>query len=201
MMPIAQARQTLAVGLLAVLLCLGLCGAALAVDLSPVVKVSQSGEAFVLELHQDIPVTQKTAWEVLTDFDHMAAFASNLVQSRISGRQGNTMVVYQEGVAKFGFLSFKFVTERELHLEPMQRILSRTVRGSVKRGSSDMRLSSGQGGRTTHLHYRAEFVPDSMLARFFGESFVQRETTEQFRLLAEEMVRRESRVAGTEHAH
>ena len=35
------------------------------------VAVSEAGETFVVEAMIRVPVTQRTAWEVLVDFDHM----------------------------------------------------------------------------------------------------------------------------------
>lgn len=177
-------------------LLLGLSAApSVANDALPVVTVKQVGDGFVADMELDVPVAQHTAWEVLVDFDHMVDFASNLVSSRIAGREGNTLLVRQEGVARFGVLSFKFMTERELRLEPMSRILSKTLKGSVKHGSSEMRLMSSPGGKGVRLQYHSEFVPDSFFARFFGLSFIQHEIEEQFRLMALEMKRREAGAA------
>lgn len=48
-----------------------------------------------------------------------------------------------------------------------------------------------KAGNGVQIHYHAEFVPDSAMARYFGKSFVSHEFAEQFRLMLNEMKRRE----------
>lgn len=155
------------------------------------VNVSQSGEVFTVEATIDAPVTQKTAWEVLTDFDHMSAFSTNLTLSKVVSRQQNTLVVQQEGVAKVGPFSFSYQSEREIRLEPMKHISSRNLSGTAKRMESEMQLSQAGPGRGVQIRYRAEIVPDSALARMFGASHLQQQVEEQFQSMVAEMRRRE----------
>ena len=51
-----------------------------------VVRLQKSGDAFVVEVSIDIPVPVRTAWDVLTDFDNMAAIVSNLSLSKVIRR-------------------------------------------------------------------------------------------------------------------
>lgn len=161
---------------------------ALAQEPEIAVTVTQSGGAFVVDAAFDIDVAQRTAWEVLTDFDHMSAILGNLTSSKIVRRDGQTLLVRQEGVARYGILSFSFESEREIRLEPIRRILAKQLSGTTKRMESDARLSRTERG--THVDYHAEIAPDSVLARMFGASFVKHEVTEQFRAMSAEMKRR-----------
>ncbi len=156
------------------------------------VTVTRSGEAFVVDAVVDIDVAQRTAWDVLTDFDHMSAILSNLASSKIVRRDGQTLTVRQEGAVKYGLFSFSFESEREVRLEPMKRILVKQLSGTAKRMESESRLMSTELG--SHLNYRAEIVPDSVLARMFGAGFVKHEVAEQFRAMAVEMKRRAAAV-------
>jgi hypothetical protein len=47
------------------------------------------------------------------------------------------------------------------------------------------------------IAYHAEIVPDSLLVRIFGASFIRNEVAEQFMQLANEMTRRAARIAPT----
>jgi hypothetical protein len=173
---------------------LALCStAAFALDPDIAVSVSQIGEAFIVEAKIDVTAPLRTTWDVLTDFDRMSTILSNLTSSRIVRRDGQTLTVRQEGVAKVGPLSFPFESEREIRLEPMRRILARQLSGTGKRMESLSSLTSTERG--THVDYRAEMVPDSVLARMFGAAFVHDEVEGQFRAMATEMAQRQKRAA------
>ena len=69
------------------------------------IAVNEAGEAFVVEATIRVAVTQRTAWEVLVDYDHMTSILNNLTSSRVAGRDGDVLLVRQEGVARFGLFS------------------------------------------------------------------------------------------------
>ncbi|MRR51575.1 MAG: hypothetical protein EG825_11775 [Rhodocyclaceae bacterium] len=176
-------------GLMFLLLCL-VSGLAYCADPSIGVTVGEAAGAFVVEAGIEAPYPLATAWDVLVDFDHMTAILGNLTSSKIVSRDGNTLIVKQEGVAKYGVFSYSFQSEREIRLEPMKRILAKSLSGTVKRMESEAQLSVTEQG--TRIKYRAEIVPDSVLGRMFGASFVRHEVEEQFRLMVAEMKRRDS---------
>ena len=89
------------------------------------ITLARRGEAFVVDATLSFPVTLKTAWDVLTDYDRMAAILGNLSSSQVVSRDGNTWLVRQKGVARYGPFSYAFFSEREVRLEPMKRIVSR----------------------------------------------------------------------------
>ena len=154
------------------------------------VTVDKRGKSFVVDASIDIQVPLRVAWEVLTDFDHMATILGNLSASRVASRTDRTLVVQQEGVARYGIFSYTFTSEREIRLKPMKRIVARQISGNALSFVSELRLSPGDNG--TEVRYHAEIVPDSAIARAFGAPFVKHETEEQFRALAAEMARRDA---------
>lgn len=158
------------------------------------VSTDQKGDAIAVEATVRIPVSQRTAWNTLTDFEHLPAFLHNLNQSRILRRGERSLVVRQEGVARYGLFSFSFESEREIQLEPMARMTARSLSGSAKSMQSETRLSHADG--VTTIRYRADVVVDSFLARVFGASFLNHEIDEQFHLMAAEMLRRERHLTG-----
>lgn len=165
----------------------------LAAEQEIIVAVSEAGEAYVVDATVRVLVAQRTAWEVLVDFDHMSGILNNLNSSRVVRREGDVLLVRQEGNARFGLFSYPFQVEREIRLEPMRRILTRNLSGSLKRMESEVRLAPALAkGQPMQITYRAEFVFDSVIAGLFGASFLHHEVEEQFRLLVTEMKRRES---------
>ena len=160
-------------------------------ELTLAVSVDKRGKSFVVDAAVAIPVPLHVAWEVLTDFEHMASILSNVSASQIVSRDERTLVVRQEGVARYGIFSYSFTSEREIRLKPMKRIVARQLSGNALSFVSELRLSPGDNG--TEVRYHAEIVPDSAIARAFGAPFVKHETEEQFRALAAEMARRDAR--------
>ncbi len=157
-----------------------------------VVAVREVGEGFVAEASIRAPVRPQTAWEVLVDYDHMTSIMSNLSASRIASRKDNILIVTQQGVARFGLFSYPFQVEREIRLEPKQRIVTRNLSGSMKRMESEVRLIPAADGHTVRIEYHAEFVFGSVLAGLFGLSFLRHEVEEQFIAMIAEMKRRDA---------
>lgn len=153
------------------------------------IVVNKIDDAFVIDATLETPATLRTVWDVLTDFDHMPAFLSNLTSSAVIKRDGNLLLVRQAGLARFGVFSFQFESEREIRLEPMRRIFSISLTGSYKRMESETSLTST--GQSVQVKYHAEIVPDSTLARMFGAPFMRHEVEEQFTFMLDEMKRRE----------
>lgn len=176
-------------GLLACILLL-LSGVAFASEPEITVSITKSGDAVVVDSSFDLSVPLRTAWDVLTDFDNMVGILNNLTSSKVIHRQGNTLVVQQEGKARYGLFSYSFASEREIRLEPRKRIIARQVTGSAQRFESEMELSkTGQG---TAIRYHAEIVPEPGLARIFGAPLIQHEIEEQFTAMVAEMTRRKT---------
>jgi hypothetical protein len=169
--------------------------AALGVEPTVVVTVAQSGDVLIVDATMNVQVPLATAWAVLTDFDHMTVIVGNLTSSKVTSRDGNTWIVRQEGVARYGLLSFPFQSEREIRLDPMRRILARNLSGTLKGMESEAKILPVHEG--VQITYHTEIVPDSLLARIFGAPFLRHEFEEQFLSMAREMARRD---AGAEPA-
>ena len=179
--------------LVALLICLSQ-GSANCVEREVAVAVSESGDAFIVQATIRPPVSLRTAWDVLVDFDNMAGILSNLSASKVVSRNGNVLIVKQEGVARFGIFSYPFKAEREIRLDPPRRILARNLSGTLKRMESDLQLIP-TGAHGVRIEYRAELAFDSIIAGLFGVSFLNHEVEEQFLAMVEEMKRREARLA------
>ncbi len=164
---------------------------AFAAEPDVVVNIARNGDEFVIDASIDIPVSVRMAWDVFTDFDHMAEILSTVTSSKIVSRHENTLFVQQQGIAKFGAFSYSFSSEREIQLEPMKRVVARQISGNAKRFESVADISPNERG--THVLYHAEMVPDSVLARIFGAPLVKTEFEGQFTEMAAEMLRRKAR--------
>jgi len=156
------------------------------------VSVREVGETFIVEANFQAPVRARTAWDVLVDYEHMASIMSNMESSKIASRNGNTLIVKQSGVARFGIFSYAFQVEREIRLEPMKRIMTKNLSGSLKRMESEVMLTSASQESGVRIAYHGEFVFGSTLAGLFAQSFLRHEVEEQFQALVAEMRQRET---------
>lgn len=186
--------QMLAAGLFCMLSFTG--EAALGGDQKIDVTVQQNGETFMIDASAEVPVSVDTAWGVMTDFDHMTTILGNLTLSKVISRNGNTWTVRQEGVAKYGPFTYSFESDREIHLEPMKRIVARNLTGIATRMDSEAEIVPlNQGG--VRIKYHIEMVPGSLLARMFGLPFVQHEVEEQLQGMVREMTMRRAAAEST----
>ena len=55
------------------------------------VKVQIAGENVIVDVTLAVPATRQEVWVVLTDFEHMADFVSNLKESKVVGISGSTL--------------------------------------------------------------------------------------------------------------
>src|SRR5437588_475930 len=72
------------------------------------VRIQKNGPSIVVDVDLPVAATALEAWNVMTDYDNMARFISNLQSSRIIGRDGNTLTVEQKGRASRGPLTLSF---------------------------------------------------------------------------------------------
>ena len=166
-------------------------GSASGAEREVAVAVREAGDAFIVQATIRPPVSLRTAWDVLVDFDHMVGILSNLTASKVVSRNGNVLIVKQEGVARFGIFSYPFTAEREIRMEPPRRILAKNLSGTLKRMQSEVQLIP-TGPRGVRIEYRAEFAFDSIIAGLFGVSFLNHEVEEQFLSIVAEMKKREA---------
>lgn len=135
-----------------------------------------------------IPASRQEVWDVLTDFDHLSRFVSNIRESRIVGREGNVLRVAQAGQAGFGPFSFRFRSEREFTLTPTERFESRQITGNMKRYLGVTQLESVAAG--TRIRFHSEAVPDTVLPVGLGRSLIESETREHYEEIRREVLRR-----------
>ena len=170
-----------------------LAGSRVAATETPIrsIEITQDSDGYTANVVMFAPVPASVAWEVLTDFDHMAAWVPNVRQSKVVGRDGNTVTVEQQGVAEFGIVSFPYTSVRQMQLELLRTVHSTQIKGSMKRLDSLMTLRPESNG--TQLTYHLEMVPAGLASAVLSKDFLKHELTEQFSAIIGEMVRRAGR--------
>jgi carbon monoxide dehydrogenase subunit G len=151
-------------------------------------QVRIEGERVWVEVSFTVQASRAEVWAVLTDFEHMARFISNVVVSKVVARHGPVLQVYQRGSAHRGPLDFPFEVLREVHLDPMHRIESHLISGSMKKQDGVTELTDEGGG--TRVDYHGESAPGVWIPPVVGKPFIEAEIREQFLEIETEILRR-----------
>jgi hypothetical protein len=167
---------------------LPLAGLRAAVDEDIEVRVKKEGAE--VAVHVDCPVNASVAvaWEVLTDYDHMSEFLSNVQSSSVQARDGHTLQVYQKGKATRGPLSISFENLREVVLVPFQEIRSRLISGDMKASAFTTRVVDG--GTLVHIINSGRYTPKIWVPPVIGPAMIEAETRKHFGELRSEILRR-----------
>jgi carbon monoxide dehydrogenase subunit G len=152
------------------------------------VKIQISGEEVVVDVSFLVPATQQEVWAVMTDFDHMASFISNVQSSRVIDRSGNILHIAQQGKAQHGPLSFAFNSVREIRLSPFDRIQSHLVSGKMRKLEGDTQFRVD--GSVTRVSYHGDSIPGVWIPPIVGKIFIENELREQFHDIRNEVNRR-----------
>lgn len=154
------------------------------------VRVEIQDDTVRIEADAVIAASIKEVWDVLTDFDNLPRYISNIAASKVLSRQGNVVRVAQTGKAGFGPFSLEFQSTRELTLTPYEKFESRMVEGNMKRFRGTTRLEEKDG--VTRIRYQSEAVPDTVMPLGLARSTIESETREHYLEIAREVLRRKS---------
>jgi hypothetical protein len=162
-----------------------------AADQDIVVDVQKNGSEITVSVDCPVKAPQAIVWEVLTDYDHMVAFITNLEVSYVRSREGDTLQVFQKGSASRGLLTFAFENLREIQLVPRSEIRSRMISGNLK--SSEFTTRVIDDGTQMHILNVGHFVPNIWVPPLIGPSVIAAETRKQFDEIRAEILRRSAR--------
>jgi len=152
------------------------------------VKVQIAGENVIVDLSLVVPATRQEVWAVLTDFEHMAGFVSNLKESKVINISGDTLNIFQRGSAKYGPISFPFESIREMRLTPFDKINSHMISGNMRKMEGTTQLLD-EGGQT-RIIYHTDTIPGVWIPPVVGKIFIEHETREQFQEMRNEITKR-----------
>lgn len=165
------------------------CSAAAAADEAGIaVDIRKEGSTIHVKVDCPVKAPAEAAWQVLTDYDGMARFISNLTESTVRMRMGNRMQVFQKGTASRGPLSFSFQSLREVVLVPQTEIRSRIVEGDTMPASFVTRIED-RGG-VTHVVHAGSYTPATWVPPGLGTMLIAAETRKQYGEIRAEILRR-----------
>jgi hypothetical protein len=172
---------------------LSVSGWAATADEDIVVHAKKEGAEVVVEVDCPVRAPVLTVWDVLTDYDNMSSFISNLQYSGIQGRVDNVLKVRQSGKATRGPLSFTFENVREVELRPYTEVRSRLISGDLKASAFTTRLVEVDG--LVHIINSGRYTPKIWVPPLVGPALIEAETRKQFGEIRTEILRRSERRA------
>lgn len=177
--------------LLALLMCM-LSGYASAAEVW--VETGQHGESFQIEATAEFDADLRLAWQVLTDYDHLARFIPGLRASRTVERHRNGAVVEQKGEARLLFFAIPIEVKLAVEEFPYFRITSRAVAGNFRdmRNAYYLDISEGR----VRLRYSGRMTPDFSVPPLIGTWILRRNVEQQFGAMVDEILRRSRAAAG-----
>jgi hypothetical protein len=152
------------------------------------VQVNIAGENIIIDLNFAVAATQQQVWDVLTDFDGMAVFVSNLKESKVISVSETGLTIFQRGAGTYGPLSYPFESTREVRLIPYHEIRSHLISGNMRKLDGATYLID-EGGQTRVIH-RTNAIPKTWIPAAVGKVFIQHEMREQFNEMRNEIIKR-----------
>ena len=153
-----------------------------------VVRVQKDGPVINVEVDAPVAAQRAIVWEVLTDYDNMSKFISNLEQSVVRLRSGNHLVVDQKGKASRGPITFPFENVREIELVPEREIQSRMTSGDAMPAEFTTKIEERSG--KLHIVHTGKYTPKTWIPPVVGPMLIEDETRKQYGEIRDEIVRR-----------
>jgi uncharacterized membrane protein len=157
-------------------------------DADIVVNVRKEGDAIHVAVDCPVRAPADVAWEVMTDYENMSKFISNLIESAVRMRMGNRLQVTQKGKASRGPLSISFENMREIELIPKTEIRSKMVSGDNMPAEFVTRIEERDG--VTHVMHAGKYTPSMWVPPGIGPSLIESETRKQYGEIRAEILKR-----------
>jgi hypothetical protein len=164
-----------------------------AADQDIVVHARKEGAEIIVDVDCPVRAPALTVWDVLTDYDNMSSFISNIQYSRVQERADNLLKVHQKGKATRGPFSFAFDNVREVRLYPFNEVRSRLISGEPKASAFTTRIVDVGG--LIHIVNSGRYTPNIWVPPLIGPALIEAETRKQFGEIRTEILRRGERRA------
>lgn len=153
-----------------------------------VVQVRKHGPQVVVDVVCPVDAPAPVVWEVLTDYEHMPQFISNIASSEVEDTAGNVLRVRQKGRAIRGPVTLTFDIVREIELVPQTEIRSRLISGDFKSSDFVTRILVTETG--VHIVNNGRYTPNMWVPPFIGPAVIEAETQKQYGEIRAEILRR-----------
>jgi Polyketide cyclase / dehydrase and lipid transport len=151
------------------------------------VQIESKGTALYVQAEIDTTADSKTAWEVLTDYDHWTEFIPDLLVSRVISHPGDPLQL--EHRARIPSMpNFPVVMILQVEESPLKRIRFYRTAGNVLSFAGEW-LIEGKS-RQVHLVYRAVLTPGFPMPPQASMEIFRNDAKVRMEAMAQEMARR-----------
>jgi polyketide cyclase/dehydrase/lipid transport protein len=165
-------------------------------DQDIVVHVQKDGQNIAVDVDCTVDAPWEIVWEVLTDYDHMPQFLSNLEYSGVTSRAGNVLRVHQRGKVSRGPLTLRFDNVREVELVPLREIRSTLISGDMKASAFTTRIVEIDA--RIHVVNSGTYTPSIWVPPVVGPAVIEAETRKQYGAMRAEILRRSALIRPSE---
>ena len=151
-------------------------------------EVQVAPDANVIHISATIPtsVDRKTAWQVLSDYNHWAEFVPDLLVSRVVSQPGEPLLVEQRGRIPW-LPAFPVVVIAAVEETPNKGLRFQRVAGNIKALEGEWQI---QGKFPVRLIYRSTVEPGFPLPPQMTIDIFRQDTKVRLEAMAQEMARR-----------
>jgi len=143
-------------------------------------------EVYQITSSGTVAATPATVWRILTDYNHLADYLPNLKSARVISRDGDTVIVEQQGTARFLFFSQPIRLLVQVQERAPDQIDISLIDGDMKVYRATWRLSPVAGATGTRVVYHANIVPKFDVPGIVGTSVVKKDI---YKMMAAVLVR------------
>lgn len=135
---------------------------------------AEGGKVYRIASSGTVSATPAVAWRVLTDYQHLTDYLPDLKSVRVLSRDGDRVLVEQQGSAHFLFFSQTIHLLVQVHERPPNRIDISLIDGDMKvyRTSWELRPLAGAAG--TRVVYKATIEPKFAVPGIIGTGIVKK---------------------------
>jgi hypothetical protein len=131
---------------------------------------------------------------VLTDYDRLAEFVPDLIESRLVGPPGGPRLLSQRGRTRIAMFSAELAVTLRVDEYPIERLEFEAVSGNVREMRGRWAITPlGDGAR---LDYAIELTPAFWVPASVAPALVRRHVDAQLRGVEGEIMRRAARAPG-----
>ncbi|HSO06248.1 MAG TPA: SRPBCC family protein [Pelomicrobium sp.] len=135
-----------------------------------------------------LPVSPALIWEVLTDYERLADFVPDLIESRVVSAPGEPRLLAQRGRTRIGVFSAEVAVTLRVDEYPIERLQFTAVKGNVREMRGEWRIVAlGKGAKVV---YSVELVPAFWMPASVGPALVRRHVDTQLQGIEGEIMRR-----------
>lgn len=186
MLPLGQAFAT-------AMMCIVGCGDVACADNVDVSAHAVNGAGVEVHARATLSAPHELIWQTLTDYDQLSSFIPGMHKSRVVQWRGRSVLVEQEGVARFLLFSVPIsVTVESLH-HPPGFIAVRLVKGNLRQLEGGYRIDRvAEGEERFVLRWSGVIEAETGLPQLIGVPLMRASIAEQFLGMVAEIERRES---------